>query len=276
MKTIQDENKKIDNQASLILEANSELKLSNMSIHNKLLLRDGYKATKDYCPEKYYICDKDYSYRTISGVCNNLFIPWWGKAVSPFTRILEPEYDDGFNSPKTHSKVKGEYLPNAREVAIKIHHTRLTSSEITHFLNFFYQFVNQDILRTTKITTSNGKRKNCASCSFDDPECINIPIPPGDFINNDQDCIPLSRSAASVWECDLSYREQLNDVNSWLDLGTVYGNNIHLASKLRTFKDGLLIISINPTDGNPALPRRDECPALMQNNLCFLTGDVSL
>lgn len=272
----QDESYKIHNQAISLLKANSMLNASNMSVENQNLLRASYKAPDDYCPDKKYKCNDKYPYRTISGVCNNLYVPWWGKAYTPYTRILNPAFEDGYNAPKSHSKSGEKSLPNPRLIAQKIHHARRTFPETSHMMIFFNQFVLHDLLKTAKIKNRYGDEKNCANtCYKDDPDCINIPIPKGDYINDDQDCIPLARSAASVWECDLSHREALNEESAWLDLSQVYGNTDVLASKLRTHEYGYLKTSINHVDGYPTLPLSDQCPEMMKNDLCFFAGDVS-
>lgn len=39
-------------------------------------------------------------YRSPDGTCNNKLFPLWGKALSPYNRVLNPNYGDGINSPK--------------------------------------------------------------------------------------------------------------------------------------------------------------------------------
>ncbi|KAH3733112.1 hypothetical protein DPMN_039537 [Dreissena polymorpha] len=39
-------------------------------------------------------------YRTLDGTCNNLQSPSWGSSNSALQRLLPPEYENGFNSPK--------------------------------------------------------------------------------------------------------------------------------------------------------------------------------
>ena len=38
-------------------------------------------------------------YRTLDGTCNNLHNPSWGSSSSPFLRLLDPIYENGFNVP---------------------------------------------------------------------------------------------------------------------------------------------------------------------------------
>ena len=39
-------------------------------------------------------------YRTIQGECNNLRQPFFGKAFTPFGRILDPAFEDGILEPR--------------------------------------------------------------------------------------------------------------------------------------------------------------------------------
>ena len=38
-------------------------------------------------------------YRTLDGTCNNLHNPTWGASNVPFQRLLDPIYENGFNTP---------------------------------------------------------------------------------------------------------------------------------------------------------------------------------
>lgn len=40
-------------------------------------------------------CDPNAKYRTINGSCNNLEIPTWGAAETPFLRMLNANFNDG-------------------------------------------------------------------------------------------------------------------------------------------------------------------------------------
>jgi len=41
------------------------------------------------------VCQPNSKYRTFNGSCNNLRIPTWGAANTPFIRLLNAEYRDG-------------------------------------------------------------------------------------------------------------------------------------------------------------------------------------
>ena len=56
-------------------------------------------------------------YRSVDGSCNNHIKTLWGASLTPLRRILEPEYENGFNTPigydlyKLYNRFK---KPNAR------------------------------------------------------------------------------------------------------------------------------------------------------------------
>lgn len=81
---------------------------------------DSMVASVSECP-KDPVCSLS-RYRNADGACNNLLYPRWGKAFSPYNRVLNPSYGDGINSPRL-SKTKHE-LPNARDLSIDITRNR--------------------------------------------------------------------------------------------------------------------------------------------------------
>ena len=261
------------------LKAYEKLLKANMSSTELNLIKLNYEVPEPLCPKKdisFYDCDPSYPYRSVDGSCNNLRIPWWGKKETPFKRILAAEYDDGINSPKTYSKIKGKYLPNPRSVAMEIHAARRTFPETTQMLIFFAQFVDHDVTFTSKTTYNNGVEKKC-SCGANDEDCFQIPIPKNDKWNKDQQCFPFTRSSAAIYnfECKFAYREQLNLFTSWTDLSSVYGTSEKMLKSLRTFSNGLLKTSKNPFTGYDSfakLQNRD-CTHLKPLEKCFLAGD---
>ena len=53
------------------------------------------------CDEQTLPCDHTTKYRTLTGWCNNLLFPEYGKSIRAFTRLLAPAYDDGLMSPRS-------------------------------------------------------------------------------------------------------------------------------------------------------------------------------
>ncbi len=65
------------------------------------------------CDEQTLPCDHTTKYRTLTGWCNNLNFPEYGKSIRAFTRLLAPAYDDGLMSPRS-SSLSGKPLPSPR------------------------------------------------------------------------------------------------------------------------------------------------------------------
>lgn len=42
-------------------------------------------------------CDPNVKYRSINGSCNNLNVPTWGAAITPFIRMVDANFGDGNN-----------------------------------------------------------------------------------------------------------------------------------------------------------------------------------
>lgn len=232
-----------------------------------------------YCPGHdyyYYKCDEEFPYRKIDGSCNNLYIPWWGKTLTPYDRLFGQAYDDNYNSPRTKSTARGYRLPNARTVAMKIHSARRSFPTTTEFFTFFGQHVDHDLVFTARASDYNGEEVTC-QCGSSDPDCFNIPVPEYDYYNKDQQCLPFTRSSAAYkhFDCHLSHREQVNMVTHWLDLSNIYGSDDETAFKLREGQNGRLKVSTNPATGHDDLPRDSahSCPVMKSKQKCFMTGD---
>ena len=94
-------------------------------------------------------CDSNYKYRTLDGSCNNLANNWWGKANTPYQRVLKADYEDGMGLPKKLSKVTGRPLPNPRNVSLAIHYPvdrpEDQVAKINHLFAIFGQFIAQDL-----------------------------------------------------------------------------------------------------------------------------------
>ena len=52
------------------------------------------------CPRTFIECDRENRYRTLDGTCNNLGHPQWGSAPIPLKRLMDPVYENGFNTPQ--------------------------------------------------------------------------------------------------------------------------------------------------------------------------------
>jgi len=270
---------KIHGDAIAILNAYNKFIDSNQTESVTNLVLKNYRVPELYCPDKnyeYYECNDKYPYRYIDGACNNLYVPWWGKAETPYNRIVVPAYDDGINSPRTKSVIDGYELPNARTVALNIHKPQVSSPPTTHLLVFFAQHIMHDLVLTGRATYSDGSEKVCGCNEYEDPECFPIQIPYEDYYNQDQECFPFTRSSAAIEDfmCQFSYREQINLVTHWLDQSPVYGNSIDVSRDLRSYHYGLLKTTISP-DSSHDLPVKEGC-SFQQQHDCYLGGDIRM
>jgi peroxidase len=225
-------------------------------------------------------CDNSSAiFRTSDGSCNNNYVSWWGKSETPDKRILPSAYDDFVNDPRTRSVQPGKFLPNARKVAIDVFESQLTESKWSSLMTYFGQYVDHDATLTAQAVYADGFRKLC-SCNSYDPDCMSIPTPYGDFVNNDQTCMSFVRSMASinVFNCFLAPREQLNIQTSWLDLSQLYGYYPDLANALRG-DNGTLKASYEngyeylPFASNTSCSNNKFATEYSRRQRCFLNGD---
>ena len=100
------------------------------------------------CDEQTLPCDHTTKYRTMTGWCNNLDFPEYGKSVRAFTRLLAPAYDDGLMSPRSRS-VTGSPLPSPRLISVNIHND-VSTPHVRYSLMMMQwaQFVDHDITHT--------------------------------------------------------------------------------------------------------------------------------
>lgn len=86
----------------------------------------------------------NYHFRTYDGSCNNLENPGYGMAKSRYSRILRPNYGDGFYAPSKSSA--GNALPNPRVLSLSLYgEDTLSDSYRTLMTMQFGQFVAHDL-----------------------------------------------------------------------------------------------------------------------------------
>ncbi|XP_066294820.1 eosinophil peroxidase-like isoform X1 [Branchiostoma lanceolatum] len=244
-----------------------------------------------------------HKYRTADGNCNNINNPHWGAALQPFRRFVSPRYDDQWNVPLGWDKSReynGFPLPSARQVS----NVLLTSSEpeddpeYTHMLTEWGRFLRHDMEQTATavgctVLASDGKILCTDTCDNVSP-CFPIPVPDDDprINNTEKPCLPFTRSssmcAVAVGQTsrpdDLTDREQINQVSSFIDASMVYGPSEELAQSLRDLitDEGLMRVQqrADISSGLDLLPVEEEeenpCkqdPAGGDTVPCFLAGD---
>lgn len=224
------------------------------------------------CPYPDIKCDPYNPWRTIDGSCNNLNFPWWGQTGTPYKRLLKPKYGSQDGAPRSLGK-DGYPLENPRTIALKVHYPRDIFIDISNYVTIFGQFIFHDLSHFGSVMGDDGEVLKC-KCGSQNPDCINIPIPKIDYYNQDKKCLVQVRSRPSYPEfnCYLPYREQINDLNSWMDLSTVYGNTEEAARDLRSGELGKLRTSSFKGIDGEFLPTG--CPAYtLTKKFCFNAGD---
>ncbi len=115
----------------------------------------------------------------------------------------------------------------------------------------------------------NGSVPQCCGVSEQHPACATIKVPKDDPWLSPLNirCLEFLRSApAQRRDCLLSWREQTNQVTSYLDASTIYSSNPITAENVRVFRDGLLLFGRGP-------PNEDVCFRGALNNKCVRPGD---
>jgi len=234
------------------------------------------------CDEQTLPCDHTTKYRTMTGWCNNLDNPSYGKSVRAFTRLLAPAYDDGLMSPRSRS-VTGSRLPSPRLISVNIHND-VSAPHVRYSLMMMQwgQFVDHDLTHTPVnrgFADSILSCKDCDSRSRVHPECLPIPVPEGDpfypkinITSGKEFCLAFTRSMPG--QLTLGFREQMNQITSFADASNVYGSDVCEMRELR-FNQGGKLNSTRQRRGKNLLPQtaeNAECKA--ESGLCFEAGDA--
>ncbi|XP_021931926.1 peroxidasin homolog [Zootermopsis nevadensis] len=226
-------------------------------------------------------CDAQSQFRTITGRCNSLRNPNFGKSISTFARLLSPAYEDDVNRPRLNS-VTGRPLPSPRLVSTMIHadisnlHNRYSL-----MLMQFAQFLDHDITFTPVQIGFFASIPDCRACDSPrtvHPECMPISVPRGDHYypqvnrtTGEQVCFSFMRSLPG--QQHLGAREQINQNSAFLDTSQIYGEHSCMARNLRSY-GGRLNVTRHPVKGKDLLPQspvHPECKA--PSGYCFIAGD---
>ncbi|XP_074027554.1 uncharacterized protein isoform X2 [Leptinotarsa decemlineata] len=226
-------------------------------------------------------CDPSYPFRTMTGHCNNLRYPSYGKSLTTFSRLLPSVYDDGISKPRSIG-VTGTPLPNPRVVSRVIHpdisnlHNRYTLMTMQ-----FAQFLDHDLTMTPIHKGFHESIPNCRSCDSPrtvHPECHPFPVPAGDhyypeinITSGERMCFPFMRSLPGQQK--LGPREQVNQNTAFLDASQVYGEN-HCVLKDLKGPLGKMNFTSHPVRGKDLLPTSDKHPECKSaSGQCFIAGD---
>ncbi|XP_050311070.1 chorion peroxidase-like isoform X2 [Anthonomus grandis grandis] len=218
-------------------------------------------------------------FRTSDGTCNNLKNPWRGAALLPMQRFLPPVYEDGVQSIRL--SVQGTPLPSPRAISTTIH--RDQDHELLSVTSMFMQwgqFLDHDLTSTVKSRSFNGSIPRCCEEDgsgvlpeqFLHPLCLPITVPPSDpFLSQfGVGCMEFTRSAPSTrFDCELGWREQMNQATSYIDASMIYGSNRDTLESLRTFSGGGIFYGIDPPDP----PEGEVCTSGAVSEECLQPGD---
>ncbi|XP_033761418.1 myeloperoxidase-like [Pecten maximus] len=199
-----------------------------------------------YCaPQHVPICDANSRFRTIDGSCNNLKHPRWGMSFRAQRRYRQPAYQDGISTPRKKSVTFND-LPSPRVISNKVFKAgpkSELSAGITSMHMSFGQFLDHDFIFTPVIKGEGGAGINCCASmtTAKRPECFPIIVPQSDK-DIKESCMNFVRSSAAVEDRLRGYRDQLNEVTSYLDASNVYGSTKKKMLELRDSvkKRGLL------------------------------------
>ncbi|XP_036196424.1 myeloperoxidase [Myotis myotis] len=232
-------------------------------------------------------------YRTITGQCNNRRRPTLGASNRAFARWLPAEYEDGVSLPYGWTpgvKRGGSRVPLARAVSnaiVRFPTEQLTPDQDRSLLFMQWgQLIDHDLDFTpepaARVAFVSGL--NCEISCVQQPPCFPLKIPPNDpRIKNQRDCIPFFRSCPACTSNNITIRNQINALTSFLDASMVYGSEDELARKLRNTTNQLGLMKVNDrfTDNGRALLPFDNLhddPCLLTNRSarirCFLAGDT--
>ncbi|BFF91916.1 uncharacterized protein DMAD_10081 [Drosophila madeirensis] len=206
-------------------------------------------------------------YRTHDGTCNNKRRPRWGTAQMPFNRFLPPEYGDGVDT--VRSSTDGSTLSSSRFVSLLVHGAREGEAPLTLMIAQWGQMLDHDMTSTAQPRSINGSIPSCCGGKDFHPACFPIKVPLDDpwLAPLKVRCLEFLRSApAQRRDCVLSWREQTNQVTSYIDASPIYSNSAKSSDNARVFRHGLLIYG----RGDPA---EDVCQRGAIATKCIRSGD---
>jgi len=199
-----------------------------------------------------------YYYRTIDGSCN-----WLRKGESTIGKVGTPYGRDRPSHFAPGSFDKPRQGPNAREVSNAFFSNKETKYwDHSFFLSAWVEFLIHDLM-----LSNSGHEKD---------DIYTIPVPKGDIFfdpngtGNQYFNFWRTKKVDGTGKENIP-RENVNDQTPWIDLSSVYGTDKETNLKIRTLKDGKLIL----VNGN--LPFNSDAFNFnmvgFDKNKCFAAGD---
>lgn len=161
-------------------------------------------------------------YRTIDGSNNNLEHPDINKSHTPLLRLTPADYSDGVSALAGPNRRSARVISN---IVIDQEGDVFTPVRASDYLWQWGQFIDHDLDLTEGAFPA---------------EPANIPVPTGDEFFDPSGTgtasIELNRSIfeEGTGTSNSHPREQLNEINGWIDASNVYGNDDERAEFLRT------------------------------------------
>lgn len=243
-------------------------------------------------------CNPNSRYRTYDGSCNNLQYPCWGRSGESYSRLLKPAYANGMYTMRRGGY--GRKLPSARLVSLALSGSTWQSSDTEYsyhsdLIVHFGQLLAHDLTSAASFTTQqvvDGKStkappKCCEKGSKPHPECCHIMMEHQDEFYPPGHCMDMVRSDfynSSRTSCPRNspgdYREQINEVTSFIDASVVYGSSEEESRKLRSDDGKGAKMKVDKSSlyiPKGLLPRKSEgkCNSYMPgcDKQCFMAGD---
>lgn len=129
--------------------------------------------------------------------------------------------------------------------------------------------MNLKLINFCNCRSLNGSVPRCCGASEKHPSCAPIKVPSDDpwLIPVHVRCLEFLRSApAQRPDCTLSWREQTNQVTSFLDASPIYSSNARTSDNARLFHSGLLQFGRGS-------PKEDVCHRGAMSMQCIRPGD---
>nr|AIP87047.1 peroxicentin [Macrotermes barneyi] len=223
-------------------------------------------------------------YRAIDGSCNHISHKTWGKVHTSYLRLMEPQYGDGIQEPR--KPVQGKNLPSPRFIStVMFRENDSVDTRKTLSLVQWTEFIEHDLAFTPvmKMVHSGNSIMCCRqdggflSPRYIHPACMPISVPKNDpfYSKYRQLCMNYVRSLTALRpDCHFGPAEQMNQATHYLDGSMIYGADVEMAWKLRTFSKGKL--SSEMKNGYEFLPQADEPLQQCQvsSDTCYKSGDV--
>lgn len=202
-----------------------------------------------WCTAEVEDCDPD-GYRRVDGSCNNLDHPSRGTGHTPFVRVLEAVYSEGFEPKKTKS---GHEMPLARKLRTSLlSEGRVPGQLLTQLAINMWVFYTADVVSLhDTVKYIQWKPYCCLPKGKTDRDCVPNKVPNDDpvFRFSDIRCLNLTRpeSFQSIG-CipNNTTPERIVSSTPLVDLSVIYGNTLpSLLQRGRLFEKGLLKVEVS-------------------------------